>query len=354
MRLVCFVDRNIPSLAELLAPIAEIRLFDGRYISNAELIECDALFTRSVTQVNEKLLDGTSVKFVATATAGYDHIDRKYLKDKNIGFASAPGANSNSVAEYVMFALLYWAKYRRTELAGKRLGIVGYGAIGRKIARYARQFLQMEVWINDPPLQNAGFEFPQDFRYVELDELCSNSHIISNHIPLISDGLYPTVNLFDEAVIDLLPQGNLFIHASRGGIVDEDAFVSRISSKKIDAVFDVFLNEPKVRQDIVLPSLLATPHIAGYSYEAKILGARMCAEAFYRYLKIQFPQPEFNFPGTNNTIAPSDIFSLLKLRRRLDEDSVAFKETMKLSIGKRASAFDTLRRNYPVRHETLR
>lgn len=354
MRPVCFVDRNIPSLAELLAPIAEIRLFDGRYILNAELLECDALFTRSVTRVNEKLLNGSLVKFVATATAGYDHIDRKYLENRSIVFASAPGSNSNSVAEYVVFSLLYWAKHLKIILTGKRLGIVGYGAIGRKVARYASRLLQMEIWINDPPLKSAGFEFPHDFRYVELDELCSNSHVISNHIPLTFDGLYPTVNLFDEAIIDLLPTGCLFVHASRGGIVDEDAFVSRISSKKIDAVFDVFLNEPKVLQDIVQSSLLATPHIAGYSYEAKILGARMCAEAFYRYLKIPFPQPEFTFPEINNTIASSDIFSLLKLRRRLDEDSAAFKETMELPVGKRASAFDALRRNYPIRHETLR
>jgi len=354
MRHVIFIDRNIPLLAEVLLPAGEIHLFDGRALTREALLlhGCTALFVRSVTRVNEPLLDGTDVRFVATATAGTDHIDEQYLESKGIAFASAGGSNSNSVAEYVLFAVLHWANVRGVSLAGRRLGIVGFGNIGRKAGRYAAELLGMEVWVNDPPLRESGYIFPSEYRYAELDELCGNCEVLTNHVPL-QGGRYSTENVFDGRRIGLLSEGSLFIHASRGGVVQESALVRRLESGDIAAVCDVFCNEPLVREDLARLSLLATPHIAGYSYDAKLLGARMVAESFGAWAEIS---PDLAPFAAETAFAPADSASrleILRKNRRFDEDSAAFKATFALPEAERAAAFDALRRTYPVRRETL-
>lgn len=353
MRPVCFIDRNIPLLAEALAKTGDIRLFDGRALVCADLLDshCTALFVRSVTRVNEELLAGTGVRFVATATAGADHIDEDYLENSGVAFASAPGSNSNSVAEYVIFSLLRWADFRGISLAGRRLGVVGFGNIGRKTALYASEVLGMEVWLNDPPLREAGFVFPAEFRCAELDDVCRNCDAITNHTPL-HGGEFSTENLFDGRRIGLLPDGGLFIHASRGGIADENALVRRLAAGEIAAVCDVFRNEPAAQEDLVRLALIATPHIAGYSFDAKALGARMVGEAFCRFMN--FPPPHFpEITPETGAYFPENLLATLAARRRLDEDSAAFKATMLLPAAERPAAFDALRRNYPLRRETL-
>lgn len=358
MRHVIFIDRNIPLLAETLASVGEIHLFDGRKLTCNDIAQsrCTAMFVRSVTQVNKELLAGTNVRFVATATAGTDHIDEHYLAGNGITFASASGSNSNSVAEYVVFALLHWADCREISLAGRQLGIVGFGNIGRKVARYATSVLEMEVWVNDPPLLESGFIFPDYVRYTELDQLCQSSNAITNHVPLVRGGEYPTENLFDEQRIGLLPRGTLFIHTSRGGVADESALVERLTAKEIAAVCDVYCNEPAVREDLVRLALIATPHIAGYSFDAKVLGAKMVAEAFSAWASIPLELDHFTTqsPSNSSPIPHKSLFAILHNSRRLDDDSLAFKTTFDMLPAERPAAFDALRKTYPVRRETLR
>lgn len=358
MRHVIFIDRNIPLLAETLTSVGEIHLFDGRTLTCNDIAQsrCTAMFVRSVTQVNKELLAGTNVRFVATATAGTDHIDEHYLAGNGIAFASASGSNSNSVAEYVVFALLHWADCGEISLAGRRLGIVGFGNIGRKVARYATSILEMEVWVNDPPLLESGFIFPDYVRYTELDELCRSSNAITNHIPLVRGGNHPTENLFDEQRIGLLPRGTLFIHTSRGGVADESALVERLIAKEIAAVCDVYCNEPAVREDLVRLALIATPHIAGYSFDAKVLGAKMVAEAFSAWASIPLELEHFitQSPSNSSPIPHKSLFATLHNSRRLDDDSLGFKTTFDMLPAERPAAFDTLRKTYPVRRETLR
>ncbi len=351
MRHICFIDCNIPYLADALAPISDVHEFEGRSITQSDLRNCTALFVRSITKVNAQLLKNTPVEFVATATSGSDHIDENYLKSRGITFSSAIGSNSNSVAEYVVFSILYWAKQRNFTLSGKFLGIVGYGNIGRKVAHYAKNLLQMEVIVNDPPLNDVGFVFEPQAHFVQLNELCSRADIITNHVPL-HDGLHPTFHLFDEKRIALMKNDCLFIHASRGDIVEENALLRRLQHQNIDAVLDVFSNEPYINSELVAYCLLATPHIAGYSFDAKLNGARIVADAFCKHAKLSI----FAFPKIEAEIVADSSIGLLTAlmaSRRLNDDSIIFKSAMRLPKVERAALFDAMRSNYPTRREVL-
>ena len=159
-------DENIPLVAEAFSTLGRVTVLPGRAITPAAVRDADLLLVRSITGVDEPLLDGAKVRFVATATIGTDHVDEASLSARGIGFASAPGSNSNSVAEYVTAALLVWAERRKLDLAGRTLGVVGVGHVGSKVAAKAKA-LGMNVLCNDPPLKRQGGHDD----YIELDEL---------------------------------------------------------------------------------------------------------------------------------------------------------------------------------------
>ena len=145
-------DANIPFVRECFSSIGEVVVTQGRQITAELVADADILLVRSVTKVSAEILDGSSVKFVATATIGTDHIDIDYLNDNGITFAYAPGSNANSVAEYVIAALLAVGKKNKITLEGRSIGIVGVGNVGSRVAVKA-EALGMKVVLNDPPLQ---------------------------------------------------------------------------------------------------------------------------------------------------------------------------------------------------------
>ncbi|MHC4482660.1 MAG: erythronate-4-phosphate dehydrogenase, partial [Planctomycetota bacterium] len=112
-------DENIPFVAECFSSIGDVKVVSGRKITPSAVAEADVLLVRSITRVDSNLLAGSGVRFVGTATIGFEHIDTEYLSENNIGFASAPGSNANSVAEYIVAALLSVAQKREIELSGK-------------------------------------------------------------------------------------------------------------------------------------------------------------------------------------------------------------------------------------------
>ena len=129
-----FADENMPLVEELFAGRGEITRGPGRHLTAKQLADVAVLLVRSVTKVNAELLEGTTVKFVGSATSGIDHVDQKYLQRAGIEFAYAPGCNANSVAEYVVAVLLSLAVRGRFDLAGKSIGIVGHGQVGSRVA----------------------------------------------------------------------------------------------------------------------------------------------------------------------------------------------------------------------------
>ncbi len=281
-----FIDENIPYLSQALKSIANVITFNFKELTNEWLIKskCQFLFTRSTIKVNSDLLDGTQVKFVGTSTIGTDHIDLDYLQKRKIHFCSAPGSNANSVAEYVVFAVLHWLIKNNYSPEDKTIGIVGFGNIGKLVQKHVEEiFPEMKILINDPPLKDNNFIFPKNVEYCELDELIKRSDIVTNHVPKEKNGKYPTINLFNENNLKLLKNKSLFIHSSRGGVVEETAILNEKRKKEIMLITDVWANEPFINRELLMRSEIATPHVAGHSWNGKIRGSIMMLMQFEEF-----------------------------------------------------------------------
>jgi erythronate-4-phosphate dehydrogenase len=272
MRIVA--DANIPCVEEAFEAFGEVVVLPGRAITAEAVREAEVLLVRSVTPVNESLLAGSRVRFVATATIGTDHVDSGYLARRGIGFASAAGCNANAVAEYVVAALLELAQRHRYRLRDRTLGVIGVGNVGSRVVRYARA-LGMRVLRNDPPLG--------------LLEPALQADIVTLHVPL------------DATTRHMLGWENLrgftLINTARGAVVDNAALLKALDANRIAAaVLDVWENEPQVMPELLDVVDLGTPHIAGYSWDGKINGTRMIYEACCRY---------FGWPASWRPVLPA-------------------------------------------------
>ena len=360
MKHVIFVDENIPLLAEALRHCGVVTKYSGRKLSRHELIDshCTALFIRSATKINSALIEGTSVKFIGTATSGIDHIDVEFLKKNNITFAYAPGSNANSVAEYVVYSILKWKNLIQSDIGNKLIGIVGHGNIGKIVAKYSN-YMGLKILVNDPLLKNEGFKFPDYVEYAQLNELCEKADIITNHVPLTNDGIYRTHYLFNEQNIRLIKSGTLFIHTSRGAVVDEKSLLSKLDKDFIYTAIDVWENEPNINHELLNKTIIATPHIAGYSRDGKIRGTKMMADAFKEYSGLEPDITDINHelslynPLSIETFSDYDkLYSLLQYSREIDEDTKNLKEILNDNNSK-VDVFDLLRKTYPLRREIL-
>jgi len=356
-----FIDENIPLLADSFAHFINVVRFKGRNLSKEDLIKhkCISLICRSTTLVNNNLLDGTNVRFVGTTTSGIDHVDIRYLKDNNIAFSYAPGSNANSVAEYVLFAILEWKKRHNLELNNKTIGIIGYGNIGKLVALYS-YLLGLKVLVNDPPLKDEGYKFPEYVSYKEIVEIFCEANIITNHVPLTNEGNYPTKYLINRTLLNILNNNSLFIHTSRGSVVDEKALVTAIKTKNITTVIDVWEGEPLVNEELMNLSFISTPHIAGYSYDGKLKGALMIATDLNNYFKMGIDLSKIHQELSNNTLFSRSIFgdlnklyNTLNNKRQILEDGVNFKKIMYLSKDLKRKYLDELRKKYPKRRESI-
>jgi erythronate-4-phosphate dehydrogenase len=185
-------DENIPYVAECFSSIGEVEVVPGREITPGVIADVDILLVRSITPVGADLLAGSKVRFVGTATIGFDHMDIEYLSRNNIGFASAPGSNANSAAEYVIAGLLNIAKRYSIDLEGKSIGIIGVGNVGGRVAKKAIA-LDMKLFLNDPPLQRQT----GDSKYLPIEELFG-CDFVTLHTPLTFEGEDKTFHLADE------------------------------------------------------------------------------------------------------------------------------------------------------------
>ena len=334
-------DSNIPYVQEAFAALGDITLAPGRQLTAAHVRDADLLLIRSVTPVNAALLDGSRVKFVATATIGFDHVDVAELAVRGIGFATAAGSNANSVAEYITAALLELAHQKNFRLGDQTLGVIGVGNVGRQVVRYARA-LGLRVLPNDPPRQRA--ETLPDF--VSLEEVCAEADIITCHVPLTTTGPDATVHLLDP---DRLVRRPILINSARGAVLDNAALVS---AKLAGIVLDVWENEPHIRPDLLDRVDLGTPHIAGHSFDGKVNGTRMIYEAACRHL---------GAPATwQPVLPPAPVPRLVvTLGAREEEEDVLRRiirkvysitaDDARLRAG--FQEFEKLRTTYPVRRE---
>ena len=296
------------------------------------------------------------VRFVATATIGFDHIDIDFLARSKIGFASAPGSNADSAAEYVIAGLLEIGQKYALDLEGRSIGIIGVGNVGGRVAKKCTA-MGMDVYLNDPPLKRQT----GDEKYLPLEKLF-DCDFITLHTPLTFDGPDKTYHLADERFFKSLKEGCVFINASRGGVVDGGALKSAIQAGKLRAtVLDVWENEPDIDIELLKMVDIGTPHIAGYSLDGKIAGMIMIYKAACEYFAIE-PKfdvedflPEPAVPDLKlDTDITNDQDALLNAVReiyQIDKDDARLRRVLDKAAEGKGKYFDGLRKNYPVRRE---
>jgi len=345
-------DRNIPFIQEAFSWMGDVVTIPGRNIDRSAVSDADALFVRSVTPVTADLLSGSLVKFVATATIGIEHIDLAYLEKKGIGFAYAPGSNANSVAEYAIAAILLMARKLGRKPEEMTVGIIGVGNIGSLLHIYLSA-LGVPCLLNDPPKKRLAISGGEI--YMPLEVVLETSDIVTLHVPLENQGPDSTFHMVDDSFLQHMKKGAVLINSCRGKtMVDES--LKKYHEKLGGLVLDVWNNEPTIDPAICSLADLATPHIAGYSYDGKINGAAMIYRAACAF---------FNRPGqwdynkilaergaTLDCTASADpVVDAITKTVPIERDSAMLKSIITMTPEKRGNYFDSLRTTYPKRLE---
>jgi len=314
-------DENILGLdscfSHLLGCNANIVTLPGRQISQQNLIDCDVLLVRSVTPVNEKLLEGTAVKFVGTATSGVEHIDEPYLRESNIKFCHAKGANANAVAEYVVTSLAELSLRFNTNYFSQSIGIVGHGFVGKALEKKLQAF-SCPVKKYDPYLAE---QHPQA-DYQSWDTI-ANCTVVSCHVPYTHSAKYPTQNLFNNAFFDKFSNQGVFINAARGEICDEKALLHKSQISDIKTVLDVWNNEPAIDLPLLNSVALGSAHIAGYSADAKLQATHQLVDSLTDFFSIDMQKNQNNCtPNQTETIDFINHNSALNDKERIKVESL--------------------------------
>ncbi len=342
-------DDKIPYLRGALEQYTEVTYLPGKDITRDSITDADALLIRTRTKCNESLLEGTKVRFIGTATIGYDHIDTRYCKRNNIFWTNAPGCNSSSVQQYIGAALFRIASDSRISLKARTIGIIGVGNVGSKVARLA-EILGMKVLLNDPPrARNEG-----EKGFVNINTVLNESDIITVHVPLIMTGQDRTYHLFDHEAFEKLKTGSWFINSSRGEVAETVSLKSlHRSSGRISAVIDVWENEPEIDRELMSEVFIATPHIAGYSADGKANGTAMAVNSLCRY----FDLPLNNwYPGDvpSPEVPEIDIDGAGKSDEEILGEAVLHSYNIRADSERLLSSpseFEKQRGDYPLRRE---
>ena len=329
-----------------------------RDITSEHLLQTDALIVRSKTKVDAALLDGTPVKFVGTATAGTDHMDTNWLDQNDISWSAAPGCNANSVAEHITASLLHLTQKKSFSLNQKTIGVIGCGNVGRAVIKKA-QALHLNILQNDPP--RAAQE--PDFKHTHLLSLLPECDIITLHTPLTEEGVWPTANLASYDFFESLKPGAIFINTSRGGICDYDTWLHTQEQQILTAsILDVWNPEPQIRPDCIQQATLATPHIAGHSFEGKFNGTLACYQALCKKYNLtpswdhqadipEAPVPYLEVDATLFKTEEALLHHIIQNVYSIEHDDQQLRLNLPADEIERAIHFDQLRKNYPLRRE---
>jgi erythronate-4-phosphate dehydrogenase len=355
MKIIC--STNMPFALEAFQTLGETRICEGRHLTVDAVRETDLLAIRSTTRVTRELLEGSRVRFVGTATIGIDHMDIPWLEQAGIRWCSAAGCNANSVSEYVTAALLTLAVRKGLTLKGRTIGVVGVGNVGRRVVEKARA-LGLRVLQNDPP--RARREGAAEF--VELDRLLAESDIVTLHVPLEKGGSDPTWQMANRAFFDRMKKGAIFINAARGGLVNSGELMAAQDRGIISSlVLDTWEGEPAYRLDVLARADLATPHIAGHSFEGKVMGTVMVYREACRFLGVKAdwsheplmppaPVPQVELAAAGRT-EEAILHELVRQVYDIEADDRRLRAGAMADDRQRAAHFDELRKNYPERRE---
>lgn len=348
-RIKIIADSKIPYLQGVLEPFAEVAYLLPEQIDAEAVRDADALLIRTRTCCDERLLEGSQVKMIATATIGYDHIDAAYCQAKGISWRSAPGCNASSVGQYIAASLLLLYEQKGEPIEGKTIGIVGLGNVGKTVERIC-SILGMSVLRCDPP--RAAEEIDADF--VSLDTIARNADVITFHTPLSHQGEYKTYHLGDKAFFESLSNRPVLINTSRGEVIDQVALEWAYHEGLIsDMVIDCWEGEPHIHVQLMNLCFLATPHIAGYSADGKASATRMAVMNIARYFGFDqeiditgIVPPDPANPDIDVSLLDGDPLTQAVLRSYdPSEDSAKLKES--------PSSFEMQRGAYPLRREFM-
>jgi erythronate-4-phosphate dehydrogenase len=341
-------DDKIPYLKGVLEPFAQVSYLPGAKIGRSDVQDADALITRTRTRCNADLLEGTRVRFIASATIGFDHIDTEYCRQHQITWTNAAGCNAGSVNQWVAAALAMLARRFRFTLKGNTLGIVGVGHVGSRVECLA-QAMSMRLLRNDLPRMRA--EGAAGF--VSLEQVLVEADIITLHVPLSSDGLDRTLRLVDRDQIARMKPGAILLNSSRGEVVDSTALKEALRSGTLRAALDVWENEPEIDVALLDRVTLATPHIAGYSADGKANGTAMSVRAVSRFFGLGL---EEWYPAS--LPAPESQVLRIDCRNKTREEVLleAIRATYDIGaddsrLRKSVETFEAQRGNYPLRRE---
>ncbi len=250
-------------------------------VKDSEIILCNKCIMNK-----ETLKNAGNVKYIGLFATGYNNVDIEYTNKRNITVCNAGSYSTNAVAQHV-FALVLehynkvgeynkfvkdggWIHSEKfspfkpmKEMDGRTLGIIGYGSIGKKVAKIAQAFDMKVLAYNRSPKKDESVQF------VEMDELLEKSDIVSIHCPLNSD----SEKMCNKEFFAKMKDGALFINTSRGGVVDEQALIDAVKSKKVSgAGLDVVAVEPMEKHEEVLDidNIIITPHSAWAPVETRI------------------------------------------------------------------------------------
>lgn len=343
------IDDKIPYIKGAFEPFAEVVYLPGSKTTPAVVKDADALITRTRTICNRELLEGSKVKFIATATIGYDHIDTEYCKMAGIAWTNAPGCNAESVNQYIASALFSYAEKKGTCLRDKTIGVVGVGHVGSKVARTC-EIIGMKVLCNDPPRERK--EGPGIFS--SLEKIQHEADIITFHVPLNMKGKDATFHLVNEKFVRELKKQPLLINSCRGEVFDSSAIVNGKKSKKISGfIADCWENEPGIDLNLLDLADYGTPHIAGYSKDGKANGTKMSVQAVSRFFNlgidnwkpenVELPESATIEIDGDKKSEPSVLAEAVLSTYSIKTDDKALREAPQL--------FENLRGDYPVRRE---
>lgn len=341
--LTIVVDNKIPYIAGLFEPFATVYYLDPSEITPSAVKNADALVIRTRTRCDAALLQKSHIRFIGTATIGFDHIDTEYCRKQGIYWTNAPGCNASSVAQYIAASLCQLSLKNRVPLTGQTIGIVGVGHVGTKVEQVCR-LLGLNILRNDPPRSR------QETGFVSLDEIARECDFITFHTPLNRGGMFNTEHLADSAFFAQLKRKPVIINSSRGEVVDNRALLHALDNGQIsETIIDCWENEPQINSELLYKSYIATPHIAGYSADGKSNGTRIIAKKLASYFNREIdtsgicpPQPkqaELILSGSG----PEAIYNTLLSTYQPLEDTARLKEN--------PGQFEWQRGHYPLRRE---
>lgn len=324
-------DSAIPFLQGVLDPYAEIRSLPGRAIGPEEVRDADALIIRTRTRCDERLLAGSRVRLIATATIGFDHIDTAWCAAHGIRVATSAGCNARGVLQWVAAALVRLARIEGWEPRQRTLGIVGVGHVGSLVETYARAW-GFRVVCCDPPRQAR-----EDCGFRPLEETARAADILTFHTPLDAT----TRHLADARLLALMKPGAALFNSSRGEVVDNTALLA----DGRPCALDVWEGEPHIDPALLARAFVSTPHIAGYSEQGKAMATALAVEAVARCfdLPLRGWYPPQAAPSTPRPIAWEELTATIDAAFDIEAESRRLKAD--------PASFEALRDNYRYRRE---